>query len=64
MPHAAPKVTVPELLRLKTAATKITALTAYDYPFARIVDESGSRRHPGRGLAGDRPCRGPIPPCR
>ena len=41
MPHAAPKVTVPELQRLKTAATKITALTAYDYPFARLVDESG-----------------------
>ncbi len=41
MPHAAPKVTVPELQRLKTATTKITALTAYDYPFARLVDESG-----------------------
>ncbi len=37
MQQNAPKVTVPELHRLKTAGQKITALTAYDYPFARIV---------------------------
>ena len=36
-----PKVTVPELQRLKSAGKKITALTAYDYPFARIVDGCG-----------------------
>lgn len=41
MTAAAPKVTVPELQRLKTAGQKITALTAYDYPFARILDGCG-----------------------
>jgi len=35
------KVTVPEILRCKTAGQKITALTAYDYPFARILDACG-----------------------
>lgn len=41
MATAAPKVTVPEILRLKATGQKITALTAYDYPFARIVDACG-----------------------
>lgn len=40
------KVTVPDLLQRKTLATgsqnkKITCLTAYDYPTARLVDEAG-----------------------
>jgi 3-methyl-2-oxobutanoate hydroxymethyltransferase len=41
------KVTVPELLQRKTSAAgsrgkkKITCLTAYDYPTARLVDEAG-----------------------
>src|SRR5689334_5269194 len=35
------KVTVPDLQRMKEAGTKITALTAYDFPFARLVDEAG-----------------------
>jgi len=35
------KVTVPEIQRMKTARQKITALTAYDYPFARILDSCG-----------------------
>jgi 3-methyl-2-oxobutanoate hydroxymethyltransferase len=40
------KVTVPELLQRKTLAAesqnkKITCLTAYDYPTARLVDEAG-----------------------
>jgi len=35
------KVTVPDLQRMKEAGTKITALTAYDFPFGRIVDEAG-----------------------
>jgi 3-methyl-2-oxobutanoate hydroxymethyltransferase len=35
------KVTVPELQRMKAAGQRITALTAYDYPFARILDECG-----------------------
>ena len=35
------KVTVPEILRRKRDGKKITMLTAYDYPFARIFDEAG-----------------------
>ena len=41
------KVTVPELLQRKSLAAdspnkkKITCLTAYDYPTARLVDEAG-----------------------
>jgi len=40
------KVTVPELMQRKTLAAdsqnkKITCLTAYDYPTARLVDEAG-----------------------
>jgi 3-methyl-2-oxobutanoate hydroxymethyltransferase len=41
MTAAAPKVTVPELQRFKASGQKITALTAYDYPFARILDGCG-----------------------
>jgi len=35
------KVTIPELLKRKREGRKITMLTAYDFPFARIVDEAG-----------------------
>ncbi|MDI6796213.1 MAG: 3-methyl-2-oxobutanoate hydroxymethyltransferase, partial [Desulfatibacillaceae bacterium] len=35
------KVTVTVLAGMKAAGQKITALTAYDFPFARMVDESG-----------------------
>src|SRR3984893_13860739 len=40
------KITVPELLQRKSSAAdstkkKITGLTAYDYPTARLVDEAG-----------------------
>jgi 3-methyl-2-oxobutanoate hydroxymethyltransferase len=35
------KVTVPEILKRKRDGGKITMLTAYDYPFARILDEAG-----------------------
>lgn len=41
MTAAAAKITVPELQRLKARGQKITALTAYDYPFARILDGCG-----------------------
>ena len=35
------KITINDLLRKKADHKKITMLTAYDYPFARIVDEAG-----------------------
>ena len=35
------KVTVPDILKRKRDAKKIAMLTAYDYPFARILDEAG-----------------------
>jgi 3-methyl-2-oxobutanoate hydroxymethyltransferase len=35
------RITVPELQRRKTAGERITMVTAYDYPFARIADEAG-----------------------
>ena len=38
----AKKVTVPDILKKKTRNEKITCLTAYDYPTARIVDEAGA----------------------
>jgi 3-methyl-2-oxobutanoate hydroxymethyltransferase len=37
----ADKVTVPEILKKKARGEKITCLTAYDYSFARILDEAG-----------------------
>ena len=38
----AKKVTVPDILKKKSTGEKITCLTAYDYPTARIVDEAGA----------------------
>ena len=35
------KVTVPNLLNRKQKGGKIVCLTAYDYPFARILDQAG-----------------------
>lgn len=35
------KVTVPELVKMKTRGEKIVSLTAYDYCFARILDNAG-----------------------
>ena len=35
------KVTVPSLLKRKPKGGKIVCLTAYDYPFARILDQAG-----------------------
>lgn len=39
--EAVSKVTVPHLLQRKLRGEKITCLTAYDYPTARLVDEAG-----------------------
>ncbi len=36
-----PKVTVPEILARKGSSEPIVALTAYDFPFAQLVDEAG-----------------------
>ncbi len=36
-----PKVTINDFFKKKAEGKKITMLTAYDYPFARIVDEAG-----------------------
>lgn len=35
------KVTVPEVARMKAAGERIAMVTAYDYPFARLLDEGG-----------------------
>ena len=36
-----PPVTVPILRKKKAAGEKITVLTAYDFPFAKLIDEAG-----------------------
>ncbi len=36
-----PKMTVQDFLKKKAEKKKITLLTAYDYPFAKLVDEAG-----------------------
>ncbi|HYA12340.1 MAG TPA: 3-methyl-2-oxobutanoate hydroxymethyltransferase [Thermodesulfovibrionales bacterium] len=35
------RITIHDLLKKKSEQKKITMLTAYDYPFARIIDEAG-----------------------
>jgi len=35
------KVTVPDLARMKAAGERITMVTAYDFAFARLLDEAG-----------------------
>ncbi len=40
-PEAVSKITVPLILERKLQGQKITCLTAYDYPTARLVDEAG-----------------------
>jgi 3-methyl-2-oxobutanoate hydroxymethyltransferase len=37
----ADKITVPHILKMKQRGEKITCLTAYDYSFARVLDEAG-----------------------
>ena len=40
-PEAVSKITVPLILKRKLRGEKVTCLTAYDYPTARLVDEAG-----------------------
>ena len=35
------KITVPDLGRMKTAGERLSMVTAYDYIFARLLDEAG-----------------------
>lgn len=35
------KITIPEIVQMKQEGRKVTVLTAYDYPTARLVDEGG-----------------------
>lgn len=35
------KINIPEVLKMKQDGRRITMLTAYDYPFARLVDDAG-----------------------
>jgi 3-methyl-2-oxobutanoate hydroxymethyltransferase len=35
------KITIPHIVKMKQRGEKITCLTAYDYSFARILDEAG-----------------------
>lgn len=35
------KMTIPEIMQMKQEGRKVTVLTAYDYPTARLVDEGG-----------------------
>jgi 3-methyl-2-oxobutanoate hydroxymethyltransferase len=41
IPISLQKITVPRLLEKKSRKEKISCLTAYDYPFARLLDETG-----------------------
>jgi len=36
------KITIPEILQMKQDGRRITMLTAYDFPFARLVDGGGT----------------------
>jgi 3-methyl-2-oxobutanoate hydroxymethyltransferase len=40
-PQRSPRITVPSFTALKGSGRKISMVTAYDYPFARLVDEAG-----------------------
>jgi 3-methyl-2-oxobutanoate hydroxymethyltransferase len=35
------KVTIPDILQMKREGRRITVLTAYDFPFARLLDQGG-----------------------
>jgi|GEM_PF-5547437 len=35
------KTTIPDIVKMKSNGQRITVLTAYDFPFARLVDGGG-----------------------
>ncbi len=41
MPNSPKQLTVPQFAALKAEGRKITMVTAYDYPMARLVDAAG-----------------------
>jgi 3-methyl-2-oxobutanoate hydroxymethyltransferase len=41
MPDKSPRMTVPRFTALKTKGRKISMLTAYDFPFAALLDQAG-----------------------
>lgn len=41
MSHETQQITVPEFVAMKAAGRKLTILTAYDYPTARMLDSTG-----------------------
>ncbi len=40
-PESRPRITVPKLIARKASGPKITMLTAYDFPTARLLDDAG-----------------------
>jgi 3-methyl-2-oxobutanoate hydroxymethyltransferase len=39
--HMRKKLTIPDIIQMKQEGRRITMMTAYDYPFARLVDNGG-----------------------
>jgi 3-methyl-2-oxobutanoate hydroxymethyltransferase len=35
------KITIPDIIKMKQSGKRITVLTAYDFPFARLIDDGG-----------------------
>ena len=47
------RITVPHIVKMKQRGERITCLTAYDYSFARILDEAGVEKRRVRRHAHD-----------
>ena len=62
MPTEAERVTVPHFLKWKSEKRKISVLTAYDYPTARLLDSAGVDCVLV-GIRSEPPSRAGKPPC-